>query len=198
MANFQIVIDQLVGTETVKNVTYWQLPDNQALTVQTFADNLRGTYVTHGVAAILSSTWTLNSITVRQMDGGGAFSQQIAFALGTLAGSDAADLLPYQNALLVSTGFLGAKPNRGRIYFGGLTEGANAALGTATLGVRDAFEDMVETWRDGVATGAGNAFLRIARPNFTLNNWTLNNPVESVVARVQWATQRRRRPGVGV
>lgn len=197
MANFQVVLDQVLGSETVKNVTYWQLPDNQATTLQTFADNLRGTYLTPAVQSLLHTSWVLNSLTVRQMDGAGAFSQLITFGLGPLTGGHVGNPMPTQMALLVSTGFLGSKPNRGRIYFAGLTEESNNAAGTVLSGTADTFQTMVEVWRDGVATGAGNAFLRIARPNFTLNNWTLNNPVESVIARVIWAGQRRRRVGVG-
>lgn len=198
MANFQVVLDQLVDTEVIKNVTYWQLPDNQTATLQGFADNLRGTYVVPDVIASLHTSWSLQSLTVRQMDGGGAFSQLITFGLGALSGTAIEHLLPTQDALLISTGFLGPKPNRGRIYFGGLTEAANEAGGVTNATVRGLFRQMVEIWRDGVATGAGNAFLRIARPDFLNNTWTLNNPVESVIARGFWATQRRRRFGVGV
>jgi len=197
MANFQIVLDQQVGDEVVKNVTYWQLPDNQALTLQTFADNLRGTFVVPDLIGWLATTWTLLSLTVRQMDGGGAFSQLVTFGLGPLLGTSTGHQLPTQDALIVSTGFLGPKPNRGRIYFGGLVEDANTGTGQPVLAARQDFQDAVEVWRDGVATGAGNAFLRIARPNFTTNTWTLNNPVESVIARNIWGTQRRRRIGVG-
>jgi len=197
MANFQIVLDQQIGDEVCKNVTYWQLPDNQSATLQTFADNLRGTFVTPDLVGWLSTNWTLLSITARQMDGGGAFSQLVTFGLGPLVGGSLGQQLPTQLALLVSTGFLGPKPNRGRIYFGGLVEDANTGTGQPVLAARDDFQTAVEVWRDGVATGAGNAFLRIARPDFLANNWVLNNPAESVIARNQWATQRRRRLGVG-
>ena len=197
MANFQIGLDQQIGDEVCKNVTYWQLPDNQTATLQTFADNLRGTFVTPDLVGWLSTNWTLLSITARQMDGGGAFSQLVTFGLGPLVGGSLGQQLPTQLALLVSTGFLGPKPNRGRIYFGGLVEDANTGTGQPVLAARDDFQTAVEVWRDGVATGAGNAFLRIARPDFLANNWVLNNPAESVIARNQWATQRRRRLGVG-
>jgi len=197
MANFQIVLDQQIGDEVCKNVTYWQLPDNQSATLQTFADNLRGTFVTPDLVGWLSTNWTLLSITARQMDGGGAFSQLVTFGLGPLVGGSVGQQLPTQLALLVSTGFLGPKPNRGRIYFGGLVEDANSGTGQPVLDARDDFQTAVEVWRDGVATGAGNAFLRIARPDFLANDWILNNPVESVIARNIWGGQRRRRIGVG-
>ena len=197
MANFQIVLDQQIGDEVCKNVTYWQLPDNQSATLQTFADNLRGTFVTPDLVGWLATSWTLLSITARQMDGGGAFSQLVTFGLGPLVGGAVGQQLPTQLALLVSTGFLGPKPNRGRIYFGGLVEDANSGTGQPVLDARDDFQTAVEVWRDGVATGAGNAFLRIARPDFLANDWILNNPVESVIARNIWGGQRRRRIGVG-
>lgn len=197
MADFQVVTNQLLDTGVQNNVMYWQLPDNQAATIQGFADALRTSYVDN-VEAVLSSSWTLESITVRQMDGGLPFSQEIAFTAGALAGDSNAAIIPAQCALLVSTSVLGGKPNRGRIYFSALTVSANTNNGRVLSTTGLLFEDLVEEWRDGLDTGAGNAFLRIARPNFSLNDWTLDNPVETVIHRSIWATQRRRRPGVGV
>jgi hypothetical protein len=197
MANFQVRIDQVVGSQVVNNVTYWQFPDNLADTLQDFANSLRASYVTW-VDDAFHTSWTYQSITCRQMDGGGAFTTLVVPTSGALAGTNTNNLLPYASALLISTGFLGPKPNRGRIYFGGLTEESNNLDATIFSTHRTNFEGLVKAWRDGLTTSQGSCFLRIARPNFTANNWTLNNPVESVIARTQWATQRRRRPGVGV
>lgn len=196
MANFQVTHNQTLGNQVQNNVTYWQLPDNLAATLQGFVDGLRARYDVE-IKALCSTGWTFSGCTLRQMDGGGAFSQEIPFSSGDLDGTDAAARLPYQSALLVSTTVLAAKPNRGRIYFGGLTEASNNSSGQVEATTLDNFVRLVEDMRDGIATGAGNAFLRIARPNFALNDWTLDNPVETVIARTNWASQRRRRPGTG-
>lgn len=197
MANFQVRFDQTWLGETIYNVTYWQLPGSDEAALEAYADAVRASFVTH-ILSMMSDDWSLDSLTVRQMDGGLPFSQLVGFTLGQLVGGATGENLARQTALLVSTAALAGRPNRGRLYFGGLTEFTNTALGNAQATHVDAFEAMVLDWANGLTTAVGDAFLRIARPNFLTNLWTASNAVSFVSGRTIWATQRRRRPGVGV
>jgi hypothetical protein len=197
MPNFQVRFDQLLDTEVIYNVTNWEFPGNTLAMKQQFADVIRNLYAVN-LASALTNQWSMQSMTFRQMDGGGAFTEIIDFTSGELVGTSAANMLPTQTALLVSLGYLGPRPNRGRIYFAGLTEDSNNGSGEVLSSTRDTFAGVVEAMADGITLTGGAAFLRIARPDYSTNTWTLNNPVETVIGRTFWATQRRRRKGVGV
>lgn len=193
MANFQMRLDQRLLGEAIYNITYWELPADDSVTLQEFADGIRASYVTH-VEPYLSNDWSIEGITVRQMDGAGAFSFPQPFTSGTLVGGSASNNLPLFNALLVSTGYIGPRPNRGRVYFGGVTEGSNDTDATWLGPDLQAFVDLVTAWKDGISTTAGSAFLRIVRPDFTLNSWTLSSPIDTVIGRTNAATMRSRMP----
>jgi len=193
MANFQVRLDQVIDSEVIYNITYWEFPADDVVTLQEFADALRTSYVDNTVGKF-ASAWTLEGITLRQMDGGGAFTFFQPFTDGPLPGDNLNHLLPFTNALLVSTGYVGSRPNRGRIYFGGLTEAANNPNGRWDEDSSLDFEAMVQEWRDGLSTSAGSVFLRIARPDFDNNVWELSNPVNTVASRRVPATMRSRRP----
>lgn len=193
MANFQVRMDQKVFNEVIYNVTYFQLPDASPATLQEFADEIRARFATR-VGAIMSDNWSLDSLTMRQMDGGGAFTFTQPFTSGVLEGTEGTGVLPLFNALLVSTGYIGSRPNRGRLYFGGLTEASNNTQGEWNGVDATAYQDLVQDMVDGITTTAGSAFLRIARPDFPANIWTLNNPIDTVIGRQETATMRSRRP----
>jgi hypothetical protein len=198
MSRFQIRLNQTLASQTVYNVTYWDLPGETELELEAFADALRASFASGGIAAPMSNLWSLNSIQARLMEGDGPFSQLVGFTSGAFAGVNAVAPLPLQSALLISLSALAPRPNRGRIYFAGLTEDANTTSAQVLSTTRDIFEALVTEWAAGLTTSEGDAFLRIVRPNFTTNVWTLFNPVDFVVSSQEWATQRRRRRGVGI
>jgi hypothetical protein len=190
MANVQVTINQTGLGKNIKNVTNWEFPDFQASTIQGFADALRTSYVTHAVD-MFNAQWELQNITVRQYDGGPAFSQDVPFTAGALQGNGGGGPCASQTCLLVSTQYLGGKPNRGRLYFG-LMNQSDMSAGQWGAGARGEAEALVANWIAGIDTGAGNAFLRIARVNEAGNIWTLNNPAETAVADSIPRSQRSR------
>jgi len=198
MANFQVRLDYQFNDEVQYNVTYWQLPDGAQPTLQGLVDSIRASFQGDLVTR-LSTNWSFRSCTFRQMDGGGAFTVTIPPSAGALVGGNNGIVAPTQTCLLVSTIFVGPKPNRGRIYFGGLAAQNLTPEGDWTVATLEDVGDMVTDWAiNGLDTPAGDAFLRIARPSFTTNTWLLNNPIEAVVAQSNPATQQRRRKGTGI
>jgi len=193
MANVQIVLNYEIFDKPMANVTYWQMPEFSVSYLQNFADALRVSLVAHWQTLVTDHA-TFLGIIARQMDGGGAFSLPIEPTAGALPGQNTNPALPTTVALLVSTSANAARPNRGRIYFGGLCENnqEDSQWGNGSL---TAFEDMVTSWATGLTVAGGNSFLRIARPDFAANDWVGNNPVELVVARPFPATIRNRRLG---
>lgn len=138
------------------------------------------------------TSWSLNSLLFTVNPGPSQFSTRVAFGSGPLAGTVSSDPLPNQDALLISTSALSARPNRGRIYLCGFGE-TQLASGLWQSALRSDAEALFLAW---ATTGLDNTFstmfLRIARRSAT-GAITLSNPVENVLARSVPATQRRRR-----
>ena len=189
-----ISINQTVLGESIANVVCFSNITEIEADLQSFADSIRDTFETH-VEDQFSDQWTLDDITVSFIDADSVtYSVTVPFTQGALAGLEQSQVLSTTTCLLVSTQFIGPAPNRGRIYFGGLTENSNvdSAWGAGTL---FAFRDLVENWRDGIPIGAGLAFLRILRRPSTVHPIYISSPVTNVVTRLRPANQRRRRIG---
>lgn len=191
MSNVQVTIRQTYFSKFVANVTNWQFPNTTATTYQEFADALRASYVTN-VVADMSNNWDLDDIDLRIFDGNPPFTTRQSFTSGKLTGTNTNHFLPRQVALLVRLVYTQGRPNRGRVFFPGLTEAPSdeGSWDTLTLG---RYVTLVNAWKNGLSTTAGSCFLRIARPNFVTNVWTLDNPVESAQGVSPAATIRNRR-----
>lgn len=190
MTNLQVTLNQDVDNVYVANVVNFQAPDASATTYQELADAIRQSF-DDNVNAFLSANWSLNSVTIRNYDGGGPFSTEVAFTSGPLSGIAATQTLMRQAAMLIATTYNGPKPNRGRFYLAGTVESAWAGSSWASVDLADAVA-MLEEWRDGLVTTAGSCFLRIARVDDPTNTWLLNNPVENVIGRTYAATIKGR------
>ena len=194
MPDALVTLNQTIDSKYAANVLAFSNVTEDADQLQTMADDLRSSFA-FDVVAHLSTSWTLDSITVAFIDVDHiSFSVEIPFTEGQLIGQNIADVLPTQCAMLVSTSFVGAKPNRGRVYFAGLCENnTNGNVMNATV-VTD-FETLVESWRDGVSDAPDTVFLRImGRPSPTRPSY-LSSPVDLVTGRARIGTQRRRRRG---
>jgi len=193
MANYQVTFNQIVGTKPIVNVFYMTTtggtPDGQA-----FADDFRAALVAYSCDDNQSNAWSATGLSLRQMDGGGAFSLDYPFTSGALVGADASGALPAGSCLLVSLQSENARPNRGRVYVGGLSENALSG-GLFPVGARTPWRDLFNDYANGRVVSGVEWSLRIARPDFIGNTWTLDNPVDVVAARQNPASQRRRRLG---
>jgi hypothetical protein len=200
MAVFQITTLQRHLQQECRNVYYYETITGNPSTSEweDIADEIRGYFNTWG-ASSFSDQWLLYGITFRQVDTAGLPSFTVGFTAGDLAGTNAADALPPQNALLVSVKGNTTKPRNARTYYCGFVEDSQAdgiwLSGVLTNSVThcgsmaelnaagtNALERVSVTWNTG-----GTAVT-------DYNNITAGAIQASSVV----ATQRRRRIGVGI
>lgn len=198
MTDATVVWNQRLRGEIIQNVTVWSNMPTDEAGRQSFVDVARLTWISSGVLNRYIADWTLDSVTFVYNDSLPSFSITVPFTDGPLDGDAPVGGTINQACLLVSTQRIGPPPNRGRIYFGGLSEAGIGASGFWAQAYIDDFEDLVNQWVDGVtySQGANTAFLRIARRN-AQGELTVTNPIDTIVARRNPAVQRRRRIGQG-
>lgn len=198
MTDATIVWNQSLRGETIQNVTVFSnLPTDEAGR-QSFADVARLTWISSGVLNRFIADWSLDSITFVYNDQLPSFSITVPFTDGPLDGDAPVGGTINQACLLVSTQLIAQPPNRGRIYFGGLSEAGIGASGFWGQAYIDDFKDLVEQWVAGItySQGQNTAFLRIARRS-PQGELLVTNPIDTVIARRNPAVQRRRRLGQG-
>lgn len=190
-----VVANQTFLGQIVQNVMVFGNLTTDPTDLQEFADNYRA-YWSSLVAPLQNVNWRMDNLTFIFNESLPIWSTTLDFSLGVLQGGSANDPLPTQVSLLVSTKYVGIPPNRGRVYFAGLTEGS-VTNGIFNVGAYGQCEALVQQWIDGVDLPVGNAFLRIARrnPNGTI---AVTSPAQIAIGRDIPAIQRRRRIGVGL
>jgi hypothetical protein len=186
--------NQTLLGKSIANVTAWNNFTEDETQIQNFADSLRASYA-NLVAEFLHPAWSLDNLTISFLDDDHvSYSIVVPFTSGPLVGTVGSDNLATQTALLISTSFIGPKPNRGRVYFAGLSE---SSLNSSqwTFSVAAEFRDMVLGWADGINVGSNTVFLRIMRRPSAVFPSYVSSPVTGAVVRSFPATQRRRRLG---
>lgn len=196
MPDVTVVLNQTLNGQQVRNVTVWNNFREPEPDVQEFADAIRAGFLSN-VASRMVNSWTLDSIDVIYNDQPPVYSINVPFTLGPLVGTSADRSLANQTALLVSTQYQGAPPNRGRIYFAGCSNLQLEDEGLWQAGTLNAFQLMVEAWKDGITTTDNAFFLRIARRD-AQGIITVSSGVSTCIARPVPATQRSRRIGSGI
>lgn len=199
MADGTVVLNQRLLAQTLQNVLVFSNIPTDEPGRQSMADGLRTSFAGTIPQTERSNNWQLENVTFIYNDSLPIYSVDVDFTLGPYVGSDAANNLPLQVALLVKTAIVAAPPNRGRTYFGGLTTAAindSAEFGSTHI---QSCVDFLEDLADGISYtgGAGVAYLRIARRD-AAGTIIASNPVESITGDANPATQRRRRKGVGI
>lgn len=187
-----VTLNQKLKNEVVANVLAFSNVQQEAGWLTDFADQIRLHFVSY-LIDLLSDEWSMENITVGFINGAQVeYSVDVDFTLGELFGQAGGETLPTTVALLVSTAYIGPRPNRGRIYFAGMVE-QNCINGIFSPGLVTAAEEMVEAMANGINVPGGNPFLRImGRPNLNRPNY-VSNPIDLVTGRDIPATQRRRR-----
>lgn len=194
MADALVTVNQSYRGKTIANVLCFSNITFNTVELQEFADNFRASYVTHVVNFFLND-WSMSSLTFGFIDNDSIpFSYNQGFTLGALVGGSGGDDLPATSPMLISTGYVGPKPNRGRIYVSCLPE-TEFNGGSYSLSIRSAFEGLVNEWKDGISNGSGDCFLRICRRPSDKFPAYVSSPVQSVIARQNQASQKRRRLG---
>lgn len=191
----QYQVIQSFLNQVVMNVLYYDHAAEDDGIKQEIADALRAAWASN-LTAVMSSSWSLTEVRVRNVSLAGTLSQTFVPTLGTLVGTASGQLVPTQSALLVVTIGPSVKPNRTRTYLGGFTISAmNGGLITAGV-VTNAIN-----WGNAVkslVTATEGTFLRQSvewvGPPMVVGD---ANPVSTVRVFNIPATQRRRRIGVG-
>ena len=194
MTDALVTLNQTWQGEIIANVLGFNNVDEDADWLQDFADEIRTHWASY-LSNAVSAEHTLENITVAFIDGDHiAYSIDVDFTGGPLDGTDASDVTASQNCVLVSLGYVGPRPNRGRVYFGGWTEG-DMLNGVWTGDALGGPVNFMQAMQSGVGPGGSLAFLRImGRPNDDRPNY-VSNPVDSITVGGRVATQRRRRLG---
>lgn len=195
MADVLVTSKQTLFGEDIENVLcFGNLVDSPTI-LQAFADSFRQSYVDFFVNSLVNE-WVLRSLVFSFIDATQVlYSIEYNFTDGILTGTNLADNLIAQSCLLVSTQRQNTAPNRGRVYLGGVSD-AGLSAGLFTQATVDAAEDLVQSWVDGLDIGGSLAQLRILRRPSAKFPSFVSNPIDSVIGRLNPATQRRRRRSV--
>ena len=192
MAVNQVTWNWVVNGQAINNVQYYDMPATDPFVRQDFADSLRLAVDTH-IRPFLSPDCVLNSVSMRELDGGPAVAFDVPFGLGPLAGSASGQLFDLTSPLQVYYRSQTAKPNRGWIKFSGLTESGWA--GTSwEANVITGFTNLFTGLTSGFPVSGGTAILGICRPDFPTNSVFAFNLISSFVVRPYTRKQTSRRP----
>lgn len=200
MAIYQVVVKASEGAgDQYRNVHHYQffntVPSTTAL--QELVDGIDAAYKTN-LQANISDSVTFDAYDVRRVDLGDYPTIEYVATNGTWSGTNTNDPLPHQVAALVLFKALTPYPRSTRTYLFGFTEGGNASNGRIESGLVTNLEDWaddmftIETEEtfdpDKVAVQYGGD------PRVVVDE----NDVTQRTVRAVWATQRRRRRGVGI
>lgn len=191
MPDVIVTVNQTYVNEAFANVLCFNNFIEDETFLQEFADVFRASYV-DSVEAEMSESWILENIDVSFLLSDSIdYTVKVDFTDGPLTGGSMGDALPPNAPLLISTSFVGSRPNRGRIYFSGLPESAQNN-GIYSTGARAPFETLVTVWKDGLPTSEGSHFLRILRrPSMVFPSY-VSSAVSFVTSTGGAKNQRRR------
>lgn len=192
MATYQVRFNWTVNGNSVKNITYFDIPVTGADPLLNFADAVRDSFQTN-LFTYMSDMCTLESLTLREMNGGAAFSFEQGFTAGPWSGGNTGTLYDQTSTLLVSYRANNPPPNRGRFNVPGMSESYWETDGWDNV-MRSAAEAMFIDWANGLTLIQGDATFYIVRPDFTTNTWELSNTIDSVLSRKQSGKLVSRRP----
>lgn len=186
-----VALNQTIYAKKAVNVLCFSNMLEDSGFLQEFADEIRQTLVPN-INTHRQEFASWDNITVSFLeDDHISYSVDVDFQLGQLIGDSQQQGLPPQVAVLASLNYVGARPNRGRIYFTGFTEAQNIN-GAVGEELQQACEAVVDQWRTGVTTSQQTCYLRILRrPSDVFPNYR-SNPVSLVTVNPNFRTQRRR------
>ncbi len=200
MAIFQVVHKQRWLLQEIRNVYYYETITGNPATSEwdDIVDEIRADYVAE-LSTDLSTNWEFYGIDFRQVDVSGLPSFSAIPTLGIFAGTDVADDVPTQVAMLISVKENTTAPNHVRTYLAGLTEDGNN-LSLWKSGVMGSAETFIDLQSVLNAAGANELQRVSARWNTAHDAVTAFNNVAgaAAVASQVPATQRRRRIGIGI
>lgn len=198
MAIWQVTLKQRWLGQEVRNVLHYE-GAQESLTASEateLANDFRGDFTsTTGLVGALSNDWTLYGVAVRRVDEAGWPTVELGFTAGPLVGTNAAENLPTQVALLVHGTAYAQKPNRVRTYFGGMPE-TQSVDGLWSPAVQTLFLTFAAVLHS--ESIGGDLWERVAVEwSGDRTHVVAWNTIENYFVTPVPATQRRRRIGVG-
>lgn len=196
MATLRVTMKQRLGSEEVRNTFHLVGGDATQTNAQGIIDFFASMWSTH-LATTMSVNWLLYAASAKELDIVSNPTIDYTLTAGAFGGSNTADQLPNQLALLVGWLALTARPNRGRTYLAGFTEQVMGPSGLWTGTATAAGQ----AWADGMLTvstpypGLGMAVTRVSKPSGVLVGSNLINSAR--ISNIP-ATMRSRRVGTGV
>ena len=193
---YEIVLNGVLNSQQLLTVLHYDIEGGDPINFQALADAIR-VHLVDNLQAWLVPTCSYTGITVRQ-DIPGTVGVTYSFTLGTLVGSDANTDSFNQMAMLVRKNCNSTvRPNRGRVYQGGLTSEGTDGQGLWQTDVRNA---VTAFWTDMLTiafAGPATAQLVVKASKPEKPNTVPYNTVTTIGALGNPVTQRRRRIGVG-
>lgn len=193
---YEVVLNGVLNAQQVLTVLHYDVDGGDPINFQAMADAIR-VHLVDNLQAWLVPTMSYTGITIRE-DIPGTVGVTYAFTLGTLTGSDANVDSFNQLAMLVRKNCNSTvRPNRGRVFQGGLTSEGTDGNGLWQTDMRNAVNAF---WSDMISisfAGPATAQMVVKASNPTAPNTVPYNPVTTVGTISNPTTQRRRRISVG-
>jgi hypothetical protein len=200
MGTYQVVHKYTLLGQEIRNVFYYvtSVGEPSDSEWQDIADEIRADWVAE-MRSFVVDDYTIYGIDYRRVDIAGLLTFSKSFTAGSSSGSDTADPLPTQIAMLVSNKGTTTKPNRARSYLAGFGDSdVSAGLFLANhMAAAEAFIDL----QSNLNSAGTNPLSRVsAQWNTGRTQVIATNDISgaSSVASQVPATQRRRRIGVGI
>lgn len=173
-------------TRPVANSLWYDMDSVDSAALQAVADGIGDAFL-EILAPMCSTNLIWDDTLVRVYDGGSPFTEVYAPDAFPFTCENTTPALPANVALLIRKVATGPRPNRGRMYVPGLTEGSWDG---------DSWDNTAVA--NGEALGAalltiGSAKLCIARPNHAANTAALFNLVDNIIVPGYAGSQRGRR-----
>ena len=195
MGLLRVTMRGYVGTNACFQVYVVETPGTDYEGAVEVVEYIGNAYFDH-LRTFLSNQYALVDGYVQPLIPGGLPGISVSPAPLPFSGTATGELLPQQVAALVSFTALTPRPNRGRKYFGGLTEVAWAG-GAWGAGITTGLNNLATELLDmETLLGPGYNFRAWrARP---LGTWDLGGVFTEAKTTPYAVVQRRRRPGTGI
>lgn len=195
MGVLRCTINQTWLGQQIRNTIHYGGGDAILANGVQIADAIRDAYVNSGVLDRLSTSWSVRSVSMQDVQGNPGVTVEFPFTGGDLTGNSQNESITTQVAAIIRWLAYTARPNRGRIYQAGLQEGsmANSRIRSGT--VNDLLNFGQELLDLPANTGLAMALV-IARYNAGV--YVGSNIVEAVQVPDVPGVIRRRRLGSGI
>jgi len=200
MTIYQVVTKgQDGGARQFRNIHYYEFfgytPDLSQL--QDLVDGVDAAYKTN-LQGRTSTVFEYYGYDVRRVDIGDQPTLSLTPTAGAWNGTSTSDPLPRQVAGLVTFKAFTAFPRTSRTYIFGLTEADNTSGGNMASGCEDALDDWAEALLEVDIDGAIDADKQSVKFGGDPRAVIDANDLSTYNVSTNWATQRRRRQGVGI